>query len=99
MIVRQLLPVDALAWRAFRLEMFSEAPAAFASTFAEIAVRPLDSFAEWLDQIHLFAALDGEIFGSVGWYLPKEDGAKKRHCYCSLFATEIAWQRNYRQID
>lgn len=73
MIIRRLLPVDALAWRAFRLEMLSEAPAAFGSTFAEVAARPLDSFAVWLDQTHMFAALDGDILGSTGWYLPKKD--------------------------
>ncbi|HZT20933.1 MAG TPA: GNAT family N-acetyltransferase [Dongiaceae bacterium] len=76
--VRRLLPGEAEAYRAIRLEALATNPEAFGSTWEEQAAQPLDRFAETLAKAAIFGAfLDGDLVGMAGFFI--EEGARKRH--------------------
>jgi ribosomal protein S18 acetylase RimI-like enzyme len=76
--IRRLGPADAADYRAIRLAALQTASAAFGSTYALEAVRPLGSFEECLaSSIVLGAYSAGRIVGMAG--LKQEQGAKDAH--------------------
>lgn len=81
-LIRRLIPADAMALRELRLESLSAFPAAFATDLSEDAARPVDSFAEMLarpaeEQAVFGAFVDGELAGMAGF--AREARAKMRH--------------------
>ncbi|MDO4263082.1 MAG: GNAT family N-acetyltransferase [Deinococcus sp.] len=79
--LRPLTPADAEAYRAARLQMLREAPAAFLTTAEEFAERPLDAVAERLrpdPENVTFGAWDGkELIGVCT--LVREQRPRLRH--------------------
>jgi ribosomal protein S18 acetylase RimI-like enzyme len=79
--IRRLVPADAAAFRAMRLEALRDSPTAFGSSLHEIADRPLEWFAARLaggDDTQAFGAeIDGRLAGVV--VVAREAAAKERH--------------------
>ena len=76
--VRRLLPAEAEAFRAIRLEALATCPDAYATTLAKQAADPPAHFAEILRDSPVFGAfLEGGIVGMAGLY--RESGERKRH--------------------
>ena len=81
--IRALTAADAQAYRVIRLEALHSAPDAFASSFKEESVRPLETFRQRLDgsqggfTFGAIADASGEIVGTAGGV--REDGLKTRH--------------------
>ncbi|HEX7200379.1 MAG TPA: hypothetical protein VF213_12920 [Dongiaceae bacterium] len=76
--VRRLLPADAEAFRAIRLEALATCPDAYATTLAKQAADPPAHFAEILRDSPVFGAfLEGGIVGMAGLY--REFGERKQH--------------------
>jgi ribosomal protein S18 acetylase RimI-like enzyme len=76
--VRRLLPAEAEAFRAIRLEALATCPEAFATTYAKQAADPPGYFAETLRAAAVFGAFRGEeIVGMAG--LRREPGDRKQH--------------------
>lgn len=80
-IIRPLAPADAEAYRAARLQMLQEAPAAFLTAAEEFAARPLPALAERLrpdPENVTFGAWEGtELVGICT--LVREQGPRSRH--------------------
>ena len=68
MTLRRLTPDDAAAWKAFRIEMLTEAPRAFGATLADTMARPVDAFADWIEKSAIFVVDDGGFVASAAWY-------------------------------
>jgi RimJ/RimL family protein N-acetyltransferase len=76
--IRALLPGDAVAYRAIRLDAMKRNPEAFGSTYEVEAERPLAWFAERQGGAEIFGAFHaGELLGIAG-YVPQQ-GAKTAH--------------------
>ncbi|PWC81608.1 acyl-CoA acyltransferase [Azospirillum sp. TSH100] len=78
MIVRRLLPNDAEACRALRLEALHRHPEAFGSGHAEECFRPLSSFADRIAGGYIAGGFaDGQLDAMAGLLIPTQ--AKSRH--------------------
>lgn len=67
--IRRLSRDDAEIWRDIRLEMLKTAPSAFGAAYDDWRDRPLSDFADWLDAVRIFAALDGaRPLATLGWF-------------------------------
>ena len=89
MKIRELTADDAAAYRELRLFMLTESPAAFGSSYAEVAGLPLAQFVERLEdpQNYHFGAFDEEeLVGVTTLRLTKRP--KLRH-KASLFAVYV----------
>ena len=89
MEIRELSADDAAAYRELRLFMLTESPAAFGSSYAEVAGRPLEQFVERLEDpqnYHFGAFEEGELVGVTTLRLTKRP--KLRH-KASLFAVYV----------
>lgn len=76
--IRRLLPADAAAFHALRLEALERCPAAFGSARHEEAALTLDAVARRLEETAVFGAdLDRALCGVAGFRQPAL--AKKRH--------------------
>ena len=76
--VRRLLPTEAEAFRAIRLEALATCPDAYATTLAKQSADPLAHFTEILRDSPVFGAfLEDGIVGMAGLY--REAGERKRH--------------------
>ena len=77
-LIRRLTVDDVAAFRAIRLEALTEAPAAFASTAADFALRSDAALRITLAELILFAAFrDGEPVGLMG--LMRNGSSKMAH--------------------
>lgn len=78
MIIWQLTPAEAPAWRAIRLEALTEAPDAFGSRLSDWENRPLDSFAARLAATPTYAAGEERQFPlAVAGLDPDPDDARR----------------------
>ncbi len=76
--MRRLTPGDWRAFRSIRLEMLEQAPTGFGSTHAEWAEKAPDQIMAWLEEIHLWAVVEGgSIRATTGWH--PMGGAVTRH--------------------
>ncbi|MDB9857812.1 GNAT family N-acetyltransferase [Amylibacter sp.] len=68
-MIRVLTPKDAEIWRKLRLEMLSNDPTMFGSTLADVVDQPVAYFQEFLTNVTILGAFDGELIGSIGWHI------------------------------
>jgi ribosomal protein S18 acetylase RimI-like enzyme len=77
-VVRRLLPSDAEAFRALRLEALHRHPEAFGSSHAEECTRPLSGFADRITGGYIAGGfVDGQLDAMAGLLIPTQ--AKSRH--------------------
>ena len=78
MIIRRLVPSDAAAFQALRLDALRDSPSAFSSSYEEECTTPLATIESKLAQRNLFGAFDGDVLaGMVG--VAREGSPKLRH--------------------
>ncbi|WP_373354001.1 N-acetyltransferase family protein [Pseudoroseicyclus sp. CXY001] len=76
--VRKLGPADVIAYRHVRLEALREHPAAFGTTFADMANAPHAAFAERLEQAAIFGLYTAHGLEGL-MCLARERGSNTRH--------------------
>ena len=82
-MIRLLTAKDAADWRGFRLHMLLAEPLAFCATYADVASRPLEFFADWPASHRVFveeemgqfvgAAVCQENSGTIAGHLARVD--------------------------
>lgn len=78
MLIRRLLPSDAIAFQTLRLAALRDSPAAFSSSYEEECNTPLATIEANLATRKLFGAFDGDtLAGMVG--VGREKGPKLQH--------------------
>ncbi len=78
MLIRRLLPTDALAFQTLRLAALRDAPTAFSSSHEDECDTPLATIESNLAQRNLFGAFEGNVLaGMVG--VGRESAPKLRH--------------------
>ena len=77
-VIRQLRPADADAYRSLRLSGLAESPEAFGSDFATESASPIEAFAKTLESLYVAGAFDGDrLVGVTGFR--QLDREKTRH--------------------
>lgn len=77
-VIRQLRPDDAEAYRSLRLSGLAESPEAFGSDFATESVSPVEAFAKTLETLFVAGAFDGKRLVAVAGFR-QLDRQKTRH--------------------
>ena len=77
-VIRQLRPADAEAYRSLRLSGLAESPEAFGSDFATESTSPVEAFAKTVETLYVAGAFDGEHLVAVAGFRPLER-EKTRH--------------------
>jgi RimJ/RimL family protein N-acetyltransferase len=76
--IRQLVALDAEAFRALRLQALADSPEAFGGDHAEESLRPLETFTAQLTSSAVFGAFaEGSLCGLAGLFW--DEAAKRRH--------------------
>ncbi|MBF9036404.1 GNAT family N-acetyltransferase [Rhodobacterales bacterium HKCCE2091] len=94
MILRRLAPGDWAAFRDIRLAMLRSDPTAYGSRYDDWAGKTRAEIEDWLERIHLFAAIDGgRCLASAGWH-PEGTGvvAHRGHVICVYTRPEARGQ-------
>ena len=77
-LVRRLVPADAAAYRALRLEALQDAPAAFGADYQAESSQTVADFENWLARSYICGAwLADELVGAAGFY--RLEGLKTAH--------------------
>ena len=77
-LIRQLHPGDAEAYRSLRLSGLKESPDAFGSDFATESASPVDAFATTLETLYVAGAFDGDRVVAIAGFR-QLDREKTRH--------------------
>ncbi|QBY00110.1 GNAT family N-acetyltransferase [Rhodophyticola sp. CCM32] len=100
MKIRRLTAADAAAFRDIRLLMLQTDPAAFGSTYADWAAKPMAEIKAWIEMMHLFAAMEGDqCLATAAWHRFKGDTVSHRgHVIAVYTRPEARGQGLFRQI-
>lgn len=81
MLIRRLVPSDASAFQALRLNALRDSPSAFSASYEDECGTPLAAIESKLAQRNIFGAFDGdELVGMFG--IARESSPKLRHKAC-----------------
>lgn len=96
MIIRRLTPENAAAYRKLRIRGLRESPTAFGTSSSEEARRPVQAFADRLEQTNtnwIFGAFENELL--VGVVTLIRDAKRKERHKASIFGMYV--DRKYRR--